>query len=70
MQRGDEDRVERIVEDLKEERIGRLQRLRQGLETEDRPQYWELTDRGSNFSYLPPDRRRYLGPLFARLESG
>jgi hypothetical protein len=67
LERGDEPRVERIVADLKGERSSRLQRLRQQLETEDRPQYWELIDRGSNFSYLPPERRQYLEPLFAAL---
>jgi len=69
MQLGDDARVQRIVDDLKGERISRLRRIRHGLETEDRPQYWELTDRGANFSYLPPDRRRFLEPLFERLES-
>ena len=61
--------MDRIVADLKDERISRLRRLRHGLETEDRPQYWELTDRGSNFTYLPPERRQFLEPLFVKLES-
>lgn len=65
--RGDEARVNRIVADLKGERTSRLSRIREGLEAEDRPQYWELTDRGANFSYLDPERRRYLRPLFERL---
>ncbi len=65
--RGDQARVTRIVEDLRGERTNRLLRLRQQLETEDRAQYWELIDRGSNFSYLPPERRQYLEPLYAQL---
>lgn len=64
---GDEARVARIVSDLKAERMSRLNRLRQSLEHESRPQYWELTDRGANFSYLAPDRRQFLAPLFERL---
>ncbi|HEY5646915.1 MAG TPA: DUF2254 family protein [Pseudomonadales bacterium] len=64
---GDEARVARIVADLKAERLSRLNRLKQGLEQEGRPQYWELTDRGANFSYLDPERRQYLEPLFERL---
>ncbi|MEM8769918.1 MAG: hypothetical protein AAGE43_20975, partial [Pseudomonadota bacterium] len=67
MARGDEVRVARIVEDLKGERVSRLRRLKAQLEAEERPQYWELTDRGSNFRYLAPERRRYLEPLFAAL---
>jgi hypothetical protein len=70
MQLGHDARVNRIVADLKEERIGRLQRLRQGLESEERPQFYELTDRGANFSYLLPERRQYLAPLFEKLQSG
>jgi hypothetical protein len=64
---GDEARVARIVADLKEERLSRLKRLKEGLLAEDRPQYWELTDRGANFHYLDPERRQYLEPLFERL---
>jgi hypothetical protein len=67
LERGEQARVARIVADLKGERGSRLQRLRQQLESEDRPQYWELIDRGTNFRYLPPERRRYLEPLYAQL---
>ncbi len=67
MARGDDARVARIVEDLKGERMSRLRRLKTQLESEERPQYWELTDRGSNFRYLAPERRRYLEPLFEAL---
>jgi hypothetical protein len=69
LQRGDQPRVARIVQDLKGERISRLRRLRQALEVENRPQFYELTDRGANFGYLPPERRRYLGALFEQLEA-
>jgi hypothetical protein len=68
MQLGDEARVDRIVGDLKQERIGRLKRLKQGLESESRPLYWELTDRGANFGYLEPERRQHLEPLFEKLQ--
>ena len=67
LERGEQARVARIVADLKGERSSRLLRLRQQLESEERPQYWELIDRGTNFRYLPPERRRYLEPLYAQL---
>jgi len=69
LHRGDDARAQRIVEDLRSERLERLERLRQGLLTDDRPQFWELMDRGVNFSYLPPERRPYLQTLFERLGS-
>ena len=64
---GQEARARRIVDDLKGERVERLERLRTNLESDDRPQYWELTDRGTNFAYLAPERRVHLDQLFAWL---
>jgi hypothetical protein len=32
------------------------------------PQYWEITDRGANFAYLPPERRAKLGDVLALVE--
>jgi hypothetical protein len=60
-------RARRIAEDLRQERIERLERLREALETDDRPEYWELMDRGANFSYLAPERRPHLATLFGWL---
>lgn len=67
LQRGDEPRIQRIAGDLAEEDMDRLERLRRALLTDDRTQYWELMDRGANFSYLAPERRRFLGDLFDRI---
>ncbi|MFU8815266.1 MAG: DUF2254 family protein, partial [Pseudomonadales bacterium] len=64
---GDEARAQRIVDDLRTERLERLERLRDGLLSDERAQFWELSDRGVNFSYLDPERRPYLEPLFQRL---
>jgi hypothetical protein len=65
--RGDEARAQRIVEDLRGERLERLERLRDAMLTDDRAQFWELMDRGVNFAYLAPERRPYLAVLFERL---
>jgi len=67
MQIGDELRTDFICRDLKTERLTRIDRICQLLISEDNPQYWEITDRGVNFSYLAPERRRYLTPLLKRL---
>jgi hypothetical protein len=67
LQRGEQPRADRIIEDLRTERLERLERLRVGLLSDDREQFWELTDRGANFSYLAPERRPYLEPLFEAL---
>ena len=62
--REDEARAMRIGRDLKDEKPVRLETLRQALLWEDRPEYWEFTDRGANFAYLPPDLRSHLGTVF------
>lgn len=67
--RGDDARTDRIVRDLRGERLERLDRLRVLLEREDREEIWELVDWGVNFSYLAPERREHLGELFRRLKS-
>ncbi len=60
----DESRARRIIDDMKDEKLERLQRIRETLMTEQRSQYWEFTDRGVNFSYLEPSLRPYLDTLF------
>src|SRR5262245_412564 len=63
--RGDEPAARRIFEDMKHERRERMSAVRLELEHEDRAQYWEFTDRGVNFSYLPPERRAHLARFFS-----
>jgi hypothetical protein len=68
--RGDEAPARRIAADLSVERRDLLLTAREELEREVSPHYWEITDRGSNFSYLPPERRAKLGELFALIGAG
>ena len=46
------------------EQIARLEALKDLLMTENRPQYWEFTDRGVNFAYLEPELRPHLDQIF------
>jgi hypothetical protein len=62
--RGDDRRARLVAEDLRGERIERLERLRRTMLDDQREQFWELADFGVNFSYLQPERREYLEPLF------
>ncbi len=66
--RGDEAAARRIFADMKNERRERLARVRDELMAETRPLYWEFTDRGANFSYLPPERRVHLERFFSWFE--
>ena len=68
--RGEEAPARRIAADLATERRDLLLSAREELEHEVSPQYWEITDRGANFSYLPPERRAMLGEVFALIDAG
>jgi hypothetical protein len=63
--RGDEARARRIFDDMCHERPERLVSVRDELLSETRSQYWEFTDRGVNFSYLPPEQRERVHDFFA-----
>ncbi len=63
--RDDEASARRIFADMEDERSERLVAVRDELIAEERAQYWEFTDRGVNFSYLPPEQRAHLGRFFS-----
>ena len=63
--RGDEAHARRIFEDMQHERAERLAAVRDELLAEERAQYWEFTDRGVNFSYLPREQRAHLARFFS-----
>jgi hypothetical protein len=62
--RGDPERARRVYDDMALERPERLASIRDELLSEDSPDYWEVTDRGVNFGYLPPDRRERVEEFF------
>lgn len=63
--RSDTARARAIFADLAIDPRPRLESIRDELWLNEEPEYWELTDREENFSYLPPDRRARLAELFA-----
>ncbi|MEQ8857344.1 MAG: DUF2254 family protein [Pseudomonadales bacterium] len=70
LERGDDERTNRIIDDLRGEKRERLDHLRSSLLSDDRAQFWELMDRGANFRYLAPERRGFLAEVFRRLDAG
>ena len=66
MECGDEQRAARICEDLKTEAYTIKERLINLLQDENRKEYWEFTDRGVNFAFLPPELKRHLPALAAK----
>ncbi len=65
LERGEEVPARRIFADMEHERPERIAAVREKLRSEVHAQYWEFTDRGINFGYLPPDRRAHLDEFFS-----
>jgi hypothetical protein len=62
----DEARVAKICDDLRNENPARLMQIIQSLKAERRMEYWEFTDRGVNYSFLPAHLRRHLDAVAER----
>ena len=65
--RGDQSRANLIRDDMREERPERLALIRDELARETHSTYWEYTDRGVNFAYLPPEQQPHMEAFFASL---
>jgi hypothetical protein len=65
LERGDEARARRIFDDMVREQPARLRAVRAELLAPQLREYWEVTDRGVNFAWLPPERRPYVIEFFS-----
>jgi hypothetical protein len=68
MVQGDELRARRIQLDMADEDRQRLASIHEELLRVDSQDYWEITDRGVNFDYLPPERKQKLAEFFGWFE--
>jgi hypothetical protein len=68
MVQGDELRARRIQLDMADEDRHRLASIHDELLHVDSQDYWEITDRGVNFDYLPPERKQKLAEFFGWFE--
>jgi hypothetical protein len=64
MAQGAMDLARRVFDDMKGERAERLASIRDELLNVRSSEFWEISDRGVNFDYLPPERRRQLLTFF------
>jgi hypothetical protein len=55
--------LERLLKDVHKEEPSRLLRIYTQLIREEREQYWEFTDRGTNFNYLRPHLQQVIDGL-------
>jgi len=68
--RGEKDLARRIAGSVAGEGPDLLARVRDEIERELSPHYSEIENRGSNFAYLPPERRAQLDAFYALLTGG
>lgn len=58
------EQARRIHRDMQHETPARLLSIRREIERTTEEEYWEISDRGANFDYLPPERRAFLAEFF------
>ncbi len=69
MIRGREPLARRIYQDMRSENVERLRGIRKELEAVTNAEFWEVSDRGINFEWLPEDRRAQLPTFFGWFEA-
>jgi len=65
---GADDKARRIALDMAGEDRVRLASIRDQLERVESKEFWEITDRGRNFDYMPPRQKDQMSRFFALLE--
>ncbi len=61
---GQEEFARQIFDDMRAEKPSRLHTIRRSLEAVESSEYWEVSDRGVDFEWLPPERRAKLPTFF------
>jgi hypothetical protein len=64
LMRSDEPRARQVYIDMANEDLARLASIRDELFGVQAQEYWEITDRGTNFDYLPKERKSQLEVFF------
>jgi len=68
--RGEEQKARLICEDMRGEPKERLRVVREALSSATSKDFWEITDRGRDFEYVPPEQRAKLSLFFEWLGIG
>lgn len=68
--RGNEPLARRIFEDMRHEPKERLRSIRQELEAIEDAEFWEVTDRGVDFDWMPAAQKQQLDAFFGWFGEG
>jgi hypothetical protein len=66
LSKGDEQFVERIIDDMKDEPQERMEAIRGEMMAVTDRKFWEVTDRGVDFFYMEAEKKEFLDQLFHR----
>jgi hypothetical protein len=61
------ERAQKIATDMESEDRTRLQSIREQLSKVESKEFWEVTDRGGNFEYMPPKQKEQMDRFFGML---
>jgi hypothetical protein len=61
---GDVHAAREVFHDMRDEKPARLASIRDEMLSVTSADFWEITDRGTNFDYIPPERKRRLVEFF------
>lgn len=61
---GDEAAAREVFRDMRDEQPARLASIRDEMLSVTTSEFWEVTDRGTNFDYIPPERKQRLVEFF------
>jgi hypothetical protein len=64
---GEDEKAQRIRDDMKHEPRERLRAIRDELERIDSKDFWEIIDRGRNFEYMTPEQKVRMREFFSFL---
>lgn len=64
LNRRHEGHARQIFEDMQHEKPERLHSIRAEFESIDEPEFWEVSDRGINFDWVPTAHREHLATFF------
>lgn len=65
LMKGNEARAREVFRDMESERSERLASIRDELLGVTSSEFWEISDRGQNFDYLPPERKEKMLEFFS-----
>jgi hypothetical protein len=66
---GVDDRARKIAADMAGEDRERLRSIREQLSRVETKEFWEITDRGRNFEYMPPRHKEQMDRFYAMLDA-